>query len=173
MEPSGPTGEWPLQSPSVSPTAARLFGGGLRKQEMRDCKGIKVLLGMCPSSHRGEDLLPLPEDFWNLRLSLVSFLLSSFSLSRFPACWASCHFPCPGFSSRSASTVGAFAELGSCCAWPPCRGRAEVVSARLNPRNGTIDIRGVCNFLASASSQQKFAVTDHRCSPWTDQCYSP
>ena len=58
VEPSGPTGEWPLQSPSVSPTAARLFVGGLRKQEMRDCKGIKVLLGMCPSNHRGEDLLP-------------------------------------------------------------------------------------------------------------------
>ena len=35
--------------------------------------------------------------------------------------------------------MGAFAELGFCCAWPPpCRGLAEVVSARLNLRNGTI-----------------------------------
>ena len=25
---------------------------------MRDCKGIKILLGICPSSHRSEDLLP-------------------------------------------------------------------------------------------------------------------
>ena len=64
-----------------------------------------------------------------------------FSLSQFPARWASCHFPCPGFSSRSASTVGAFAKVGSCCAWPPpCGGHAEVVSARLNLRNGTIDV---------------------------------
>ena len=39
----------------------------------------------------------------------------------------------------SASTAGAFAELGFCCAWaPPRGGRAEVVSARLNLRNGTI-----------------------------------
>ena len=26
---------------------------------------------------------------------------------------------------------------------PPCRGRAEVVSARLNPSHSTIDVRGV------------------------------
>ena len=45
---------------------------------MRDCKGNKILLGICPSSHRSEDLLPKPEIFWNLRLSLVSFLLSLF-----------------------------------------------------------------------------------------------
>ena len=53
----------PLQSPSVAPTATRLFamgreGGGSRKQEMRDCKGIKILLGICLSSYRNEDLLP-------------------------------------------------------------------------------------------------------------------
>ena len=36
------------------------------------------------------------------------------------------------------------AELGSCCAWlPPCRGCAEVVSARLNPSQGTRDVRRV------------------------------
>ena len=50
---------------------------------------------------------------------------------------------------------------GSCCAWPPpCGGRAEVVSARLNLRNGTIDVGGVSNFLGSVSLQQKFEVTD-------------
>ena len=91
----------------------------------------------------------------------MSFLLSLCLLSWFPACWASCHFPCAGFSSRSASTVGAFAELGSCCAWPPpCGGQAKGVSARLNPRNSTTDVRGVCKFLSSVLLQQKFEVTD-------------
>ena len=51
--------------------------------------------------------------------------------------------------------------LGFCCAWPPSHGgQAEVLSARLNPSHGTIDVRGVCNFLGSASSQQKVQVTD-------------
>jgi len=60
-----------------------------------------------------------------------------------------------------------------CCPWVPlCRGCAEVVSARLNPRNGTIDVGRVCNFLGFASSQQKFEVTDQCYSPQTDQCYS-
>ena len=66
------------------------------EETMRDCKGIKVLLGRCPSSHRSEDLLPFPEVFWNLRLSQVSFLLTSFfavlvsSMLGFlslPLCW--------------------------------------------------------------------------------------
>ena len=40
--------------------------------------------------------------------------------------------------------MGALAELGSCCAWPPpCMGRADVVSARLNPSHGMVDVRGV------------------------------
>ena len=65
--------------------------GGSRKQETRDCKGIGILLAICPSRHRSEDLLPLPGVFWNLRLSRVSFLLSLFLLSPFPPCWASCH----------------------------------------------------------------------------------
>ena len=57
--------------------------------------------------------------------------------------------------------MGAFAELSSCCAWPPpCRGQAEGVSARLNPRNSTIDVRGVCIFLSSALLQQKFEAVD-------------
>ena len=51
--------------------------------------------------------------------------------------------------------------LGVLCAWPlPRGGQADVVSARLNPSHGTIDVRGVCNFLGSASSQQKVQVTD-------------
>ena len=91
----------------------------------------------------------------------MSFLLSLFLLSGFPACWASCHFPCAGLSSRSASTTGAFAELGFCWAWPPPRGgQAEVVSAMLNLGHSTIDIRGVCNFLGSVLPQQKIEVTD-------------
>ena len=84
-----------------------------------------------------------------------------FSLFQFPACCASCHFPCAGFFSCSASTTGAFADLGSCCAWfPPCGGHTEVVSGRLNPRNSTIDVGEICNFLSSVSSQQKFETTD-------------
>ena len=74
-----------------------------------------------------------PEVFWNLRLNCMRFLWSLLLLSRFPAHWASCHLPCAGFSSCSASTIGAFAELGFCCTWPlPHGGRAEVVS-KLNP----------------------------------------
>ena len=47
----------PYQSPSVVPTATLLFTGGLKKQETRDCKGIKILLAICPSSYGSEDLL--------------------------------------------------------------------------------------------------------------------
>ena len=84
-----------------------------------------------------------------------------FSLFQFPACCASCHFPCAGFFSCSASTTGAYADLGSCCAWfPPCGGHTEVVSGRLNPRNSTIDVGEICNFLSSVSLQQKFETTD-------------
>ena len=111
---------------------------------MKDCKGIKILLAICPSRHRSEDLLPQLELFWNLRLSSVSFLLSLFLLSKLLAHWASCHFHRAGFSLCSASTTGAFAGLGFCCVWPlPCRGRAEVASARLNLRNGTIYVSEV------------------------------
>ena len=78
-----------------------------------------------------------------------------------PLCWVFCHFPCAGFSSRSSSTVGAFAELGFCCACPPPHGgQAEVVSAKLSLRNGTIDVGGVCNFLGPVSPQQKVEVMD-------------
>ena len=56
-------------------TATCLSVEGLRKQEMTDCKYIKILLAICPSSHRSEDLLPIPEVLWNPRLSHVSFLL--------------------------------------------------------------------------------------------------
>ena len=81
--------------------------------------------------------------------------------SRFLACWASCHCHCTGFSSHSASTVGAFTELGFCCAWPLSRrGRAEVVSARLDPSHGTINVRRMCDFLGFVSLQQQFEVMD-------------
>ena len=57
--------------------------------------------------------------------------------------------------------MGAFTKLGFCCLWPgPHGGQAEVVSARLNPRNGTIDAMGVCNFLGPVLLQQKFEATD-------------
>ena len=40
---------------------------------MSDCKGIKILLAICPSNRRDEDFLPQLQVFWNLRLSHVSF----------------------------------------------------------------------------------------------------
>ena len=51
-------------------------------------------------------------------------------------------------------------------------GHAEVVSARLNQSQGTIDAGGVCNFLGSVSSQQKFEAADRHYSPQTGQCHS-
>ena len=45
---------------------------------MSDCKGIKILLAICPSNRRDEDFLPQLQVFWNLRLSHMSFLLSLF-----------------------------------------------------------------------------------------------
>ena len=145
---------------------------------------------MLATCHRGKELLPQLEVFWNLRLSHVSFLLSLFLLSQFPACWASCHFPCAGFffffhiqlPSWELSPSWAF-----CCAWLLlCGGRAEIVSARLNLSHGTIYVRGVCNFLGSVSLQQKFEATDgpvlqprvislvatKNVKRRTDQCYS-
>ena len=49
--------------------------------------------------------------------------------------------------------AGAFAELGFCSAWSlPRGGQAEVVSARLNPRNSTVEVGGMCNFLGPVST---------------------
>ena len=92
----------------------------------------------------------------------MSILPSLLLLSWFPACWASCHLCCAGFSSRSASTMGAFAELGFCCTWLlPRGGRPEVVSVGLNPRNSTISVQGACNFFCSVLPLQKFEATDN------------
>ena len=41
---------------------------------MRDCKGIQILLAICPSSRRSEDFLSQSEVSWHLRMSCVSFL---------------------------------------------------------------------------------------------------
>ena len=118
---------------------------------MRDCDEIKILLAICPSCHRGEDFI-VQQVSWNLRLTHVSFLPNLFLLSWFPACLGSCHSHCTGFSSHSSSTMRAFPKLGFCCAW--LLGWAKVVSARLNPRNITIYVGRVCNFLSSVSLQQ-------------------
>ena len=78
-------------------------------------------------------------------------------------------------SSPSASSLGALLS------WAPAvlgLFHAKVVSARLNPSHGTIDVRVVCNFSGSVSSQQKFEATDQHYSSrtgqhyssWTDQC---
>ena len=93
-------------------------------------------------------------------------------LSQFPGRWTSCHFHCAGFLSNSVSTMWAFAELGFSCAWPSLHRRwAKVVSARLNPRNGTRYVRGVCHFLGSVSPWQKFEAADQCHSLVTAQFY--
>ena len=46
------------------------------------------------------------------------------------------------------------------CLASASRGPSQIVSARLNLRNGTIYVKGVCNFLGSVSPQQKFEATD-------------
>ena len=154
------TGVAPAGVPQLHPPLLACLQS-LRKQEMRACKGIKILLAICPSSHRSEGFLPQPEVSWNRRMRCASFLPTLSLLSGSPARWASCHVPCASFSLRSASTAGAFAKVGFCRAWPPpCRGHAEVVSARLNLKNGTMDDGAVCDFLGSVSPQQKFEVMD-------------
>ena len=52
-------------------------------------------------------------------------------------------------------------ELGFYCAWLlPHGDGAKVVSARLKPRNSTIDVGGVCNFLTSVLLWQKIEAKD-------------
>ena len=46
------------------------------------------------------------------------------------------------------------------CLASASRGPSQIVSARLNLRNGTIYVKGVCNFLGSVSPQQKFEATN-------------
>ena len=80
---------------------------------------------------------------------LVSSTLGFLSL---PLCWVFFVF-C--FHRRSFCWVGLLLCLVS-----SSRGWGEVVSAMLNLRNCIIDVSGVCNFLDSVLSQQKFEVTD-------------
>ena len=69
--------------------------------------------------------------------------------------------PLAGFSSRPASTTGAFAELGFLlCLSSTSLGLSGGFSIRLNLSDGTIDVGGVCNFVGSVSLQQKFEATD-------------
>ena len=69
-----------------------------------------------------------------------------------PLCWVFFMF---SFCHRSFRRVGLLLCFASAL-----RGRTEVVSARLNPRNGTIDVGGACNFLGSVLPQQKFDAMD-------------
>ena len=96
----------------------------------------------------------------------MSFLLSLLLLLQFLEHWASCYFPCAGFSSRSVSTTEAFAELGFSCTWLlPHGGWAEVVSTRL--------IQVTAPYMSG-----EFVISSvlSRCSKnvkqWTDHCYS-
>ena len=84
----------------------------------------------------------------------MGFLLSSFfavpvsSTMGLSLCWVSS----PSVSSAGASLSWAPAVLGLF--------RAEVVSARLNPSHGTIDVTRVYVPRFLVSSQQRFGATD-------------
>ena len=84
----------------------------------------------------------------------MSFLLSSFfavlvsSMMGLPLCWVSL----PSASSMGASLSWAPAVLGLF--------HAGVVSARLNPSHGTIDVTRVYVPQFFVSSQQRFGATD-------------
>ena len=101
--PLGHTEEQPLRSPSTAPTATRLFTGSPRKQETRGCKGIKISLGM---SLRPQERGPPTSTRGLLESETEPRELSASSFFPVPAGWASCHFPCAGFSLHSASTEG-------------------------------------------------------------------
>ena len=107
---------------------------GLRKQEMRDCKGIKILLAICPSSHRSEDLLPIPEVLWNPRLSHVSFLLNWFCSLSFYQAGLLVTSTALGFLCVHLPPWGLLLLL---CLASALQGPSRVVSARLNLRNNT------------------------------------
>ena len=109
---------------------------------------------------RSEEFLPHLEVFWNLRLSCVSFCpvcvccpaFQSTGLLSLPLCWVFFTF---SFHRGSFCWVA----LLLCLAFAR-GGQAEVVSARLNLRNGTIYVRGVFNFPSFVSLQQKFEAMD-------------
>ena len=101
------------ESLSCAP-ATLLFVGGSRKQEMRDCKGIRISLSM---SLQPEERRPLTLTGGLLGSETGPRGLSTVPVSRtmgLPLRWIFFMFH---LYRRS------FAELGSCCAWPfPRRG---------------------------------------------------
>ena len=79
------------------PTAACLFAGVSRKQETRDCKGIKILLDICPpaTGERTSYLNWRSSRIWDWATWASCWV--RFLLSLFLAPWASCYFPVLGF----------------------------------------------------------------------------
>ena len=63
VEPSGHTqGVAPARVPQLHHCRSTVHRG-FEETEMRDSKGIKILLAICPSIHRSEYFLPHPEVF--------------------------------------------------------------------------------------------------------------
>ena len=111
--------------------ATRLFVGGLKKQEMIDCKGIKISLSM---SLQPEERRPL-----TLTGGLLGSETGPRGLSAVPVS-STMGLPLRWVSSPSASSAGASLS------WAPAvlgLFHGEVVSARLNPSHGTIDVMRV------------------------------
>lgn len=78
------------QSSSVAPTAITCSQRRPKEYKItRECKGIKILLAICPFSHRDKDLLnpEVPESGTEPREPSVGFT------TQFLACWASGHRP--------------------------------------------------------------------------------
>ena len=134
--------------PLIVPPAACLFTGGSRKQERRDCKGIKILLGM---SLQPEERGPL-----TLTGGLLGSETGPRGLSAVPVS-STMGVPLRWVSSPFASSAGALLS------WAPAvlgLFHAEVVSARLHPSHGTLDVTRVYVPRFFVSSQQRFGVTD-------------
>ena len=95
------------------PPAARLFTGGLRKQETRDCKGIKISLGM---SLKPEERGPL-----TLTRGLLGSETGLCGLSTVPVS-STIGLPLHWIFFMFCLYHRSFTELGSSCAWPLPRG---------------------------------------------------
>ena len=104
---------------TISWSLPKFMSIALRKQEMRDCKGVKILLGMSlQPQERGpptlmEGLLESETEPCGFSAEFAFFAVLVSSKLDLPLRWVFFTF---------CFYHGSFAELGSCCAWPLLRG---------------------------------------------------
>ena len=130
------------------PPAACLFAGGWRKQETRDCKGIKISLGM--------SLQPEERGPPTLTGGLLGSETGPRGLSAVPVS-SSMGLPLRWIFFAFRVYRQSFTELGSGYAWPLPRGGcfSQVISS-----HGTIDVTRVSVPQFLVLSQQRFGMTD-------------